>query len=198
MKQANTLKVFKKIHWSKPQPIITNTSWYTDTDEFLEYSPSGGSLCYKGPALQKIISFWSIPPHVNKLQNDYHIGTSITSHTYNFFHVMRTFKISSLSNFWISNSALLIIVIMLYITSPELITRILYILTSFTHCSSSYPQLCMCQPLICLLYLWIHCLNNQHIGDIIQHLSFSIWIISFSTMTSSSIYVLQVAECPSF
>ena len=29
-------------------------SWYTDTDEFLEHSPSRGSLYYKGPALQKI------------------------------------------------------------------------------------------------------------------------------------------------
>ena len=38
-----------------------NTSWYTDTDAFLEYSPSGGSLFYKGPALQKIIP-WG--PHL--------------------------------------------------------------------------------------------------------------------------------------
>ena len=32
-----------------------NASWYTDTDGFLEPSPSRGSLYYKGPALQKII-----------------------------------------------------------------------------------------------------------------------------------------------
>ena len=31
------------------------TSWYTDTDWFLEHSPSGGDLYYKGPTLQKII-----------------------------------------------------------------------------------------------------------------------------------------------
>ena len=31
------------------------TSWYTDTDGFLEHSPSGGRLYYKGPALQKIV-----------------------------------------------------------------------------------------------------------------------------------------------
>ena len=30
-------------------------SWCTDTDGFLEHSPSRGSLHYKGPALQKII-----------------------------------------------------------------------------------------------------------------------------------------------
>ena len=33
-------------------------SWYTDTDGFLEQSPSVGSLSYKGPALQKIILHW--------------------------------------------------------------------------------------------------------------------------------------------
>ena len=32
-----------------------NPSWYTDTDGFLKHSPRGGSLYYKGPALQKII-----------------------------------------------------------------------------------------------------------------------------------------------
>ena len=32
-----------------------NTSWYTDTYGFLENSPSGGSLYFKGPTLQKII-----------------------------------------------------------------------------------------------------------------------------------------------
>ena len=32
-----------------------NTSWYTDTDGFPEYSPSEGSLYYKRPTLQEII-----------------------------------------------------------------------------------------------------------------------------------------------
>ena len=47
VKWANVLKQSskKKIH----------TSWYTDTDGFLEHSPSGGGLNYKGPALQKTI-----------------------------------------------------------------------------------------------------------------------------------------------
>ena len=31
------------------------TSWCIDTDGFLEHSPSGGSLYYKAPALQKVI-----------------------------------------------------------------------------------------------------------------------------------------------
>ena len=38
------------------QPLTTKPAGtLTDTDGFLEHSPSGGSLCYKGPALQKII-----------------------------------------------------------------------------------------------------------------------------------------------
>ena len=41
-----------------------NAKWYTDTDGFLEHSPSGGSLYYTGPILQKIILFWGIPPHI--------------------------------------------------------------------------------------------------------------------------------------
>ena len=34
-----------------------NASWCTDADGFLEHSPRGGSLYYKGPALQKTIPF---------------------------------------------------------------------------------------------------------------------------------------------
>ena len=41
MKQANESS--KKIHWSRMQPHNT-TSWYVDTDGFLEYSPTGGKL----------------------------------------------------------------------------------------------------------------------------------------------------------
>ena len=47
------------------KPIITshnNASWYTDTDGFLEDSPSRESLCYKGPPLQKIILGVLDPP----------------------------------------------------------------------------------------------------------------------------------------
>ena len=45
--------------------------------------------------------------------------TLITIHNYKFFMcVMRTFKICSLRDFKISNTVLLIIVTMLYLTSP--------------------------------------------------------------------------------
>ena len=39
-----------------------NTSWYTDTDGFLEHLPSGESLYYKGPTLQKIIRGGGLGP----------------------------------------------------------------------------------------------------------------------------------------
>ena len=43
-----------------------NTSWYTDTDGFLEHLPSKGSLHYKEPMLQKIILLFGDPPsHFN-------------------------------------------------------------------------------------------------------------------------------------
>ena len=51
-------KIFKKMKLNATSH--NTTSWYTDTDGFLEHSPSGGILCYKGPALQKILPvvFW--------------------------------------------------------------------------------------------------------------------------------------------
>ena len=49
MKRANTLKESsKKIYQSQREPL-------TVTDEFLEHSPSRGSLYYKWPTLQRII-----------------------------------------------------------------------------------------------------------------------------------------------
>ena len=56
MKWANTLKESSKGKFIEAEPAShNNTSWYTDTDGFLEHSPNGGSLDYKGLALQKII-----------------------------------------------------------------------------------------------------------------------------------------------
>ena len=52
MKWANRLKVFKKKISLKPNTASHNKArWYTGTDGFLEYSPSGGSLYYKGLTL---------------------------------------------------------------------------------------------------------------------------------------------------
>ena len=55
MKWVNTLKVFKKNSLKPNTTSHNNARWYTDTDGFLEHSPSRGSLYYKGPTLQKII-----------------------------------------------------------------------------------------------------------------------------------------------
>ena len=55
-------RAFKK---NSPKPNTAshnNSSWYTDTDGFLEHSPSEGVLYYKGPALQKIILDFLGPP----------------------------------------------------------------------------------------------------------------------------------------
>ena len=63
-------RVFTK---NSPKPNAAsrnNASWYTDTDEFLEYSPSGGSLYYKGPALQKIILVFWVPLHILNISPD--------------------------------------------------------------------------------------------------------------------------------
>ena len=43
------LKVFKKNSLKLSTACHNTTSWYTDTDSFLEHSPSGRSLYYKGP-----------------------------------------------------------------------------------------------------------------------------------------------------
>ena len=48
-------------------------SWFSDTDGFLEHSPSRGSLYYKGPAFRKIISvlIWGPPSCIYTYINMY-------------------------------------------------------------------------------------------------------------------------------
>ena len=58
MKWAKSLKESSKNALKLDTASHNNASWYTDTDGFLEHSPSWGSLYYKGPTLQKIILFW--------------------------------------------------------------------------------------------------------------------------------------------
>ena len=60
----------KKKNSLKPNTASHNTtSWYTDTDGFLEHSPSRGSLYYKGCALQNIILGFLGPPSYNLLHS---------------------------------------------------------------------------------------------------------------------------------
>ena len=58
------VKSLQKKFTKTEHSLSQNTSWYTDTDEFLEHSPIGGSLYYKGPTLQKIIPFFLPLPHI--------------------------------------------------------------------------------------------------------------------------------------
>ena len=48
MKWANLERVFKKNSLKLKAASHNNARWYTDTDGFLEHSPSRGSLCYRG------------------------------------------------------------------------------------------------------------------------------------------------------
>ena len=56
VKWANTLSL-QKISLRLNAASHSNVRWYRDTDGFLEHSPSGASLYYKGLTLQKIICF---------------------------------------------------------------------------------------------------------------------------------------------
>ena len=69
MKWANALKESSRKNSPKPKAAShNNASWCTDTGGFLEHSPSGGSLYYKGFAPQKIILvLGGYPPHIGKL-----------------------------------------------------------------------------------------------------------------------------------
>ena len=112
---------------------------------------------------------------------------------------MRAFKIYSLSNFQICNTVLLIVT-MLYITSPWHLFQIgsLYLFTLFTH----FPHplhTCFWQPPICSLGILFHfcfaLLISFHVNEILQCLSSSVWHISLSLMPSAQ---LSVARFHSF
>ena len=69
------------------------------------------------------------------------VSTSIISHNYDFFFVVRVFNIYSPSNFQVYNTVLLTLVTTLYIRSPELthlITGSLHLLFTFIH--FAHPQ----------------------------------------------------------
>ena len=51
----HTERVFKKHSLKLNTPCHNDTSWYTDSDGFLEHSPTRGGLHYKESTLQKII-----------------------------------------------------------------------------------------------------------------------------------------------
>ena len=66
VKETNVLKESskKKNHWSQTQPLITLPGG-KQIQMGPKHSPSGRSLYDKGPALQKIIPFWGLPPCIH-------------------------------------------------------------------------------------------------------------------------------------
>ena len=99
MKWANGLRVFKKNSLKLNAASHSTASWYADTDGFLEHPPSKGSLCYKGPTLQKIVpGFWasahivpaflcSLPPPCPYFSPFVLIGAHTSLLLLDFFHV---------------------------------------------------------------------------------------------------------------
>ena len=70
-----------------------NASWCTDTDGFLEHSPSRGSLPYKGPTLQKIIPGFGGSPIVSVQYISVLPLPFISSFPGSLFHSQRFFKV---------------------------------------------------------------------------------------------------------
>ena len=101
-----------------------------------------------------------------------------------FLLVMRTFKISSLSNFQICNTVLITITARLYIMSPWHS----FYNSKFIPFYPLHPFGPSSHPLAttnCSLYLWacfVFCIS--HISEIIQYLSFSVWLMSLTIMPS--------------
>ena len=94
---------------------------------------------------------------------------------------MQSFKIYSLSNFQIYNSTLLSLMIMRYITASELKCLILgseYLLQSSP--ISHIPRPCLWQPLIYSVPMSSVFFKIPNISDIIQYLSFSVWLNSLN------------------
>ena len=58
MKWVNTLKESSKTNSLKPNSAShNNANWYTNTDGFLEHSPSGGSLYSRGLPFRRQCQF---------------------------------------------------------------------------------------------------------------------------------------------
>ena len=93
----------------------------------------------------------------------------------NFFLVMRMFKIYSLCSFQVYQTAVLAIVIMLYVTPPEifLITENLCLWRSFQPAHSPAPPL-VTRSSSMNLACWCFFVLISHISEIIRYLSFSL------------------------
>ena len=115
----------------------------------------------------------------------------------------------SLSNFPIYHVEVLTTVIMLYITSLVfiyLITRSLYLLITFLQFPLPQPLPLVTTNLInfsinLLGGVGVFCFGVfyiPHISELIQYLSFSVWLISLSTVPSRSTHVVENGRICSF
>ena len=118
--------------------------------------------------------------------------------------MVRIFKIYSLNSFHvlIYNTILLSVVTLLYIRSQELIHCTTGSLCPWINISPFPsplpPDAQPWQPPFYSLFLLVQLFQIPHISDIIQYLSFSVWLISLRIMPSQPSMLSQVAGFPSF
>ena len=113
--------------------------------------------------------------------------------------VIKILRVYFVNNFPIYPTAVLAIVIMLYITSLVfiyLITERLYLLTTFLLFLVPHPlPLVITSPIsFSMNFLF----KIPHVSEIIQYLFFSVWLISFSIMSSKYIHVVKKVRFPCF
>ena len=109
-----------------------------------------------------------------------------------------TFKIYILNSFQEYNTVLLTRVTMLLVRAPKHVHHRTWSLYLFTTISPFLLPLHPWQSQVCSLLLWVLLFHIIRLSEIIQHLSFSVWLISLSKRPSSFIHVLQIAEFSSF
>ena len=117
------------------------------------------------------------------------VNAFIISHGY-ICVCLRTLKICSLGNFQVYSTVLLTTLTTLYIGSPELIhliTGSLYLLTNIS--PSPLPSHLLATSNLLSFCYEFGFFKISHTSEIIQYLSFSVWLISLSIMPPRSIYV---------
>ena len=108
--------------------------------------------------------------------------------------VVRTFMVWSGSNIQIQNTVLLTIITLLCIRSPEHMHLLTVRLYPFDQHLTNFPT-AQAQVTIIPLSISMSLGFLDSIYDIIQYLSFSVWL---SVMSSRSTYVVTMAEFSSF
>ena len=118
-------------------------------------------------------------------------NTSIPSHSYHFFCVVRTLKIYSLSNFQVYDAVLLTIITMVYIRSPEIVHLITGSLYPLTNLSPPPPPLVT--TILLSVSLSLAFLDSTYVISYNICLVF-LWLILLSIIPWSSIQVVANGE----